>query len=151
MYKKDNPWLKTYGNIQKRCNLPSSHRNYRFYGGRGVKNLLTVKDLKFLWKRDHADKLKRPSIDRIDPMKGYTIENCRYIEFKQNCRLAILNHKQIEYGVTKVCRKCEETKPIDDFRFKGIKHLPHLRHNACYQCKSKYDRIRALAKSLSGA
>jgi hypothetical protein len=29
----------------------------------------------------------RPSLDRIDPKKGYTKENCRFIEWMENVRL----------------------------------------------------------------
>jgi hypothetical protein len=84
-YKAENPWHLTYVNIQKRCENPKS-KVYKNYGGRGIKNELTHADLKILWNRDNAGTMKRPSIDRIDNDKNYTLENCRYIELSQNIR-----------------------------------------------------------------
>lgn len=86
-YRKDynnaHPWLKTYRNIMKRCNNPK-HKGYKYYGGKGIKCLLTPSQLHFLWKRDRADKLKSPSIDRRDSSKDYTHQNCRFIEWSQD-------------------------------------------------------------------
>ena len=33
-----------------------------------------------------ADSMDWPSIDRKDSSKNYTIDNCRYIEYSENCR-----------------------------------------------------------------
>jgi hypothetical protein len=70
-------------NIQCRCNSPTD-RKYRFYGGKGIKAKITIEELFILWKRDKADKLNHPSIDRIDPSKDYTLANCRFIEHQEN-------------------------------------------------------------------
>lgn len=77
-----NPWLKTLNNIRYRCNNPND-RKYKYYGGRGIKCLLSVQDIKFLWERD-ATKLKQPSIDRIDSSLDYEVSNCRFIEMSEN-------------------------------------------------------------------
>ena len=61
--------------------------NYKWYGKKGIKCLLSLDDLKFLWKRDKAYLMKRPSIDRIDNDGNYTLENCRFIELSENIRL----------------------------------------------------------------
>lgn len=137
-YNDSHPWLKTYRNIQRRCNLPKTNRNYKYY--RGVVNFLTPSDLKSLWERDKAHLLKQPSIDRIDPKGHYTFENCRYIELKQNSDQGRANRKRIVYGATKICIKCFKRKPIDSFRFKHKSRLPNLRHNTCISCKSHYDK-----------
>lgn len=71
--------------INYRCNNPKSN-NYKWYGGRGIKNFLTQSDLVFLWKRDNASGMKNPSIDRIDSNGNYTIKNCRYIEQSSNIK-----------------------------------------------------------------
>lgn len=52
---------------------------------RGIKFCLTLKDVKFLFKRDNASKMYYPSLDRINGEKHYTLKNCRFIECYENC------------------------------------------------------------------
>lgn len=81
---KTHPHLKyLWSNVNSRCGKKYDSR-WKFYGGRGIKNLLTPNDLVFLWERDNAAKLSKPSLDRIDNNGNYSIENCRFIEFKEN-------------------------------------------------------------------
>lgn len=80
---KNNKWYITYSNILKRCNS-INNVSYKWYGGKGIKCLLTPRNVKFLWKRDKAQLMKQPSIDRIDSNKNYTLENCRFIEMNVN-------------------------------------------------------------------
>jgi len=47
---------------------------------------MSLDDFEFMWKRDKADLMERPSVDRIDGNKDYTLENCRYMELLDNCR-----------------------------------------------------------------
>ena len=84
-YRKLNPWVATFANINQRCTNPN--RNcYKFYGEKGIKNLFkNPKEIKFLWFRDKAYEMKEPSIDRINPEDNYCIENCRFIEKRINC------------------------------------------------------------------
>ena len=74
------PWMKNYFSIKRRVLY---HPNY---AGRGIKNFLTPKDLKYLWIRDSAKNMEKPSIDRIDGRKNYTLNNCRFIELIENIR-----------------------------------------------------------------
>lgn len=90
-YYKKFPWKKTYSGIMQRIGNPKA-MNYHRYGGRGIKNFLTVKDLEFLWERDNASKMVRPSIDRKDVNGNYSLENCRYVEFNENSRRAFKTH-----------------------------------------------------------
>lgn len=72
-----------WGNMKYRCNNKNA-QGYKWYGGKGIKVSMTVKDLLFIWERDNASALKKPSIDRIDSSKDYTIENCRFVEMADN-------------------------------------------------------------------
>lgn len=79
-YNDKHPWAKYYGFIITRC------RPDRPYGKRGIKCLLTTNDLKLLWFRDKAYLMRKPSIDRKDTHKNYTIDNCRFRELTDNNR-----------------------------------------------------------------
>lgn len=81
MNKNITPWEKTHQRIQVRC---CYDKKSSYYGR--IKNYLKIKDLKYLWFRDKAYLMKTPSIDRMDSKGNYTLENCRYIELKENTR-----------------------------------------------------------------
>lgn len=86
-YRRKNRWYQTLNGINARCNNPNSE-NYGRYGGRGVRNFLTAKDLKEFWFRDKAYNMKKPSIHRKNTNKHYTRSNCAYIELSENSRQA---------------------------------------------------------------
>ena len=93
-------WNKTDGqlnkylsNIKARC-LNPKNAAYKLYGGRGIRCFFTVGDIKFLWKRNRADLLKSPSIDRKDNDGNYELENCEFIERGENARKARLIHDE---------------------------------------------------------
>ena len=77
------PFKKLLKNLRQRCENPNQPA-YKYYGKKGVKCLLMEQDLKFLWRRDNAHLLKQPSIDRIDNNRDYCLDNCRFIEMKEN-------------------------------------------------------------------
>jgi hypothetical protein len=77
------PWRKHYYSARRRCNNNKAS-DYKWYGGRGIKCLITVEELKELWFRDKAYNMKRPSIDRIDSDGNYEYNNCRFIEMNDN-------------------------------------------------------------------
>ena len=85
VYRKLNPWVICLANINQRC-YNSKRVGYKYYGGKGIKNYLSSKDIKYLWFRDKAYLLKKPSIDRINSNKSYTMDNCRFIEMVENIR-----------------------------------------------------------------
>lgn len=82
-FHKTNPWYNHFLIARYRCRSPKSNR-YKNYGGRGIKFSLSLDEIKWLWYRDKADSLKRPSIDRIDNDGDYKLGNCRFIELSEN-------------------------------------------------------------------
>jgi len=81
-------------NINYRC------RNRERYAGRGIRNFLTFADLLFLWQRDNAESMQRPSIDRRDNDGDYTVENCRFLELFENISLGTQVREAKRFGVT---------------------------------------------------
>lgn len=88
IYYKQNLLQKKLDRIKFRCYNEKSS-DYKYYGARGIECHLTVDDLEKLWKRDNAESMKRPSIDRKDSSRNYEFENCRFIEHEDNCRKAM--------------------------------------------------------------
>lgn len=82
-YLKNNPWVRSHDALKQRCNYPK-HSNYKYYGGKGIKAIITIKEMKQLWFRDKAYKMKRPSIDRKNKTGDYTFVNCQFIELGLN-------------------------------------------------------------------
>ena len=79
------PWLSNFYAAKTRCNNKNNPQ-YKNYGGRGIKFLLTIEEIKELWFRDKAHELKKPSIDRKDNNWHYEFSNCRFIEFVDNIK-----------------------------------------------------------------
>lgn len=72
-------WSEVLSRIKDRCKDKSKP-----YHKKGIKTYLTKENLKYLWFRDKAYLMERPSIDRLDSQNNYTLENCRYIELSEN-------------------------------------------------------------------
>lgn len=83
--KKERPWEVSYHNARTRC-INSKHEHYKYYGGRGIKFLMTIEDFKRLWLRDKAYLMIKPTIDRKENNGNYTFENCRFIELVDNLK-----------------------------------------------------------------
>lgn len=79
-WQKNNPWRRSYDGAKSRC-APNGA-----YYKRGTKFSMSVEEFKYLWFRDKAALMKRPSIDRIDSNGDYILSNCRFIELEQNRR-----------------------------------------------------------------
>ncbi len=77
------PWKSHYKEAKSRCYNPN-RPNYKYYGGCGIKFLMTMEDFKFLWFRDKAYNTNQPSIDRKNNDKNYALENCRFVELSEN-------------------------------------------------------------------
>lgn len=74
------PWRATLQGIKDRLKKLNT-----IYHRLGIRCFITTEELKTLWFRDKAYLMKKPSIDRKDSLKNYTLKNCRYVEFKKNC------------------------------------------------------------------
>jgi hypothetical protein len=83
-YYKKYPWKRTFQDIKTRC-TNTKYKQFKDYGGRGIKNKFKNSDeIKFLWLRDKAYLMKKPSIDRKDNDGNYELSNCRFIEMGIN-------------------------------------------------------------------
>lgn len=146
---KMNPWVKTARNIYKRCNQRSSFK-YKYYGAKGIKNLISIPELKSLWFRDRAWLMKNPTIDRIDPDGNYELSNCRYIEMEENVarkrkRNSLYHNYPGLLPDERVCPRCKEKKKLELFTlrrkgsnlFKGACKLCLYKEHLLYQQKLK--------------
>ncbi len=77
------PWKRILRHIRNRCE-DINDQDYKDYGGRGIKCLITEEDIKFLMKRDDYYNLKKPTIDRKENNGNYILDNCRFIEMNIN-------------------------------------------------------------------
>ena len=102
-YKKLHPWLCSFVSCGSRCNNRKDAA-YKYYGKRGIKRLITLKEVEKLWYRDKAYKMKRPCLDRKNPDGNYTVRNCRFIESAENAKLANL-----------YCRHCKGNCKLKDW------------------------------------
>lgn len=90
------PWKLIIKRIKLRCNNPNSD-SYKYYGERGIECRITVEELKFLWFRDKAYNMKKPSIDRKENNDHYQLDNCRFIELSDN--IAEKNRRNLSKSV----------------------------------------------------
>jgi len=81
----EKPWVRHYRNTRSRCTNPNFSK-WKHYGGRGIRMFLTVLEVELLYKRDGAEHMERPSIDRINSNSDYHFGNCRFIEMDENRR-----------------------------------------------------------------
>ncbi len=77
------PWKKIFNNIKQRCENPKSD-SYKNYGLKGIKCNITENELKILWYRDKAYDMKKPSIERKRSDLHYDLDNCEFIELRDN-------------------------------------------------------------------
>jgi hypothetical protein len=77
-YRKNNPEARVHSRIMSRC-CPSGA-----YSKKGIKNFLSVDDVRGIWKRDLAGNMKRPSIHRLNPKGDYEMTNCCFVELSSH-------------------------------------------------------------------
>ena len=111
-HRKNNPWINSYFNAKQRCENPNNP-NYPWWGAKGIKFYLTMEEIKELWFKYKADKMKFPTIDRKDNKGNYTVDNCQFIENIKNS-LKDRNHPKIaQYSLDgKLIRVCVSQSKI---------------------------------------
>jgi len=77
--------MKNFYYSRRRCE-DGKFTTFRYYGGRGIRFMLTKDEVKLLWMRDNARLLKRPSLNRKDLDGDYTFDNCRFIEAAESSK-----------------------------------------------------------------
>lgn len=106
-------WMRSYRSLKSRC---SYHPRY---AGRGIKALITPDDVEFLWKRDGADKMADPTIDRIDNDGNYELSNCRFIERRANSLRNVVDECCLDMKKARAIRS-EYKKGVYGFGFKAL-------------------------------
>lgn len=82
-YRHKYPWRQCFSDIKQRCNN-IKNKDYKYYGGKGIKCLISKEEIKFLWFRDRAYLMKQASIDRTNNNGNYELNNCKFIEMEIN-------------------------------------------------------------------
>ena len=124
-YYKLEPWERTLISIKSRLRDKRNSLS-KYYLNKGIKNYLTKDDLKYLWIRDNASKLKDPTIHRKNSNKHYTIENCQYIERIEH----ILKSHFLKIS-SKWCKKYDKCIICNTAKMK------HASKGLCQTCYSK--------------
>ena len=91
------PWYSNYHNAEQRCNNPNAS-GYENYGNKGILFLMTLEDFKYLWFRDKAYLMKRPSIHR-NHNSNYILENCCFIELPEHCKIRWNNFRNLSSSI----------------------------------------------------
>lgn len=92
------PTYKTWSSMITRCKS-SNHKNFRHYGGRGIKICERWKSFEnFLI--DMGERPKGKTLDRIDNDGNYCLENCHWVTHKKQCNNTRVNHRLTFNGIT---------------------------------------------------
>lgn len=117
------PWWSNYSNARWRCSNP---RNKNYYG-KGIKFNLTLWQVGHLYYRDGADRMKRPSINRINSTGNYEFSNCNFLELSENSKSFLgKKHDQkfrnalIKYNKTRILSKTTKTKMSESAKRRGL-------------------------------
>jgi len=97
------PWISHWQTARQRCINPN-RCNYRYYGEKGIRMLLTKEETRKLYIRDRAWELNQPTIDRINPGGDYCLDNCRFIETAENISIAHKGKKLSEETKKKISK-----------------------------------------------
>jgi hypothetical protein len=112
------PWYKHWKAGRQRCNNRNAY-NYKYYGGKGIKFLLSQEEIEKLWFRDKAWKFKEAQLSRKNHNKNYIYNNCYFLDKKENIgernkRFSSKKIFQIDLKTNKVIKKWESAKQAQD-------------------------------------
>ena len=91
-WRKNHRWLVFLGSIRQRCNN-SNVKMYKYYGGKGIKCLLSKTDIKYLWDKFYAKDMIQASLHRINSNDHYRIGNCEFLEWQEHKKIHGLARK----------------------------------------------------------
>lgn len=106
-----NPWYDSWQGARQRC-TNKKHPAYARYGGRGIKFMLSKADVQFMWTRDNAAAMDRPSIDRRVNDGPYSLDNCRFVETWFNSMKAAYDSNERRRQVYALAREKERAADI---------------------------------------
>lgn len=78
-WKKIYPWRKHWLSAISRCRCKKT-----IHFKKGIRVRISLQELKKIWKRDRAQNIRFPALDRIDPTGDYHAYNCRFISMTLN-------------------------------------------------------------------
>ena len=134
---KKQPWYSSYQCAKARCRNPN-YPHYKNYGGRGIEFRLTPFEFHFMWMRDSALLMKRPSIDRINNDGHYERKNCRFIELSENSRRSAIGRKRSKESIEKMIKTNTGRKRSKEFCEKMRRiHLGTKRKPLSFEHKTK--------------
>ena len=94
--------------MNERCNNPNAG-NYKWYGGKGIGICEEWRDFLTFYRWALANGWKKGlSLDRINGLKNYSPENCRFVSHQQQCRNRVSNRPVTVNGVTLLQCEWEE-------------------------------------------
>jgi len=96
----EHPWFKTWRGVCKRVRF-NYFQSFMYFNIR-IKNKLTQEKIKFLWFRDKAFLMKKPTIHRKNNKGHYSVRNCKYMEFTEHSRLHYKCHPRFKHTLTRV-------------------------------------------------
>jgi hypothetical protein len=126
-------------------------KDYKYYGLKGIECLITLKEVRFLWNRDGAGKMKQPSIDRINNAGNYELGNCRFIELRDNQKRPKIYGRPVESidiktGEVKKYLSSNQAKVIDGYSSGDIRLVLSGKRK---QHRGKYWRLTS-ARAIIG-
>ena len=106
--------------IKNRCENNNLDR-YKDYGGRGITLCEEWKDYqnfaKWAYNNGYDDNIPKNSlsIDRIDNDKGYSPDNCRFVDYRTQCNNKRNNRKYSIKGITHTIQEWSRIYDIKDY------------------------------------
>lgn len=158
--------------IHSRCNNPN-HQSYHTYGALGIKVCKEWDDFPAFrdWAYDNGYDKDAPkfscTLDRIDYTKGYSPENCRWVDMKTQNRNTSRNIRVEYQGNSYVAKDLAEMLGIDDYAFihrlnlglsveeaiavpKGAKLSPGaFSPVVCVETGERFPSVKSAAESVS--